>query len=167
MHIMNALVSVSDKTDLIEFARELIDLGWTIYATEGTAKYLSSNGIPAKRLSEITGLKESKQIKTLHPAVFERIYSGFFGIVVVNLYEVNGIEDIDIGGVALLRASAKNYQKVLTVCKPSQYRELINNLKSGNSDENFRIRLAIEAFEYVVEYDSKIIEMLRRKIRNI
>ncbi len=164
---MNALVSVSDKTDLIEFAIELINLGWTIYATEGTAKYLSSNGIPTKRLSEITGLKESKQIKTLHPAVFERIYSGFFGIVVVNLYEVNEIGDIDIGGVALLRASAKNYQKVLPICKPSQYQEVIKKLKSGNINEDFRIRLAIEAFEYIVEYDSKIIEMLRRKSRNI
>ena len=164
---MNALVSVSDKTDLIEFARELINLGWTIYATEGTARYLSSNGIQTKRLSEITGLRESKQIKTLHPAVFERIYSGFFGIVVVNLYEVKEIEDVDIGGVALLRASAKNYQKVLPICKPSQYREVIDRLKSDNIDEDFRIRLAIEAFEYVVEYDGKIIEMLRRKIRNI
>ncbi len=164
---MNALISVSDKTNLAEFAKELIDLGWNIYATEGTAKYLISNGIPTKRLSEITGLKESKQIKTLHPAVFERIYSGFFGIVVVNLYEVNEIEDVDIGGVALLRASAKNYQKVLPICKPSQYKEVIGKLKSDSIDEDFRIRLAIEAFEYIVEYDSKIIEKLRRKIRNI
>ncbi len=164
---MNALISVSDKTNLIEFAKELTSLGWVIYATEGTANYLESNGIRAKRLSEITGLKESKQIKTLHPAVFERIYSGFFGMVVVNLYEVREIDDIDIGGVSLLRASAKNYRKVLPICKPSQYLEVIERLKDGRIDEDFRLRLAIETFEYIIRYDGKIIEMLRRKSRNI
>jgi len=164
---MNALISVSDKTNLIEFAKELTSLGWVIYATEGTANYLESNGIRTKRLSEITGLKESKQIKTLHPAVFERIYSGFFGMVVVNLYEVREIDDIDIGGVSLLRASAKNYRKVLPICKPSQYLEAIERLKDGRIDEDFRLRLAIETFEYIIRYDGEIIEMLRRKSRNI
>ncbi len=164
---MNVLISVSDKKNLIEFAEELTSLGWTIYATEGTASYLENHKIQVKRLAEITGLKESKQIKTLHPAVFERIYSGFFGMVVVNLYEVKGIEDIDIGGVALLRASAKNYQKVLPICKPSQYPEVIERLKGGRIDENFRLRLAIETFEYIIKYDSEILEMLRRKSRNI
>lgn len=164
---MNALISVSDKTNLIEFAKELTSLGWVIYATEGTANYLESNGIRTKRLSEITGLKESKQIKTLHPAVFERIYSGFFGMVVVNLYEVREIDDIDIGGVSLLRASAKNYRKVLPICKPSQYLEVIERLKDGRIDEDFRLRLAIETFEYIIRYDGEIIEMLRRKSRNI
>jgi len=103
--VKNALISVSNKENLVEFAKKLKDLGYTIYATNGTAKFLESNGVEVKRLSEITKLKESKTVKTLHPEVFERIYNGFFDIVVVNLYDPT--EEIDIGGVAILRARLK------------------------------------------------------------
>ncbi len=164
---MNALISVSDKTGVAEFAKSLKDLGFEIYATEGTASYLEQKGIDVRRLAEITDIKETRQIKTLHPAVFERIYSGFFSVVVVNLYELNDIEDIDIGGVALLRASAKNYAKTLVVCNPERYPEIVERLKRNEIDEKFRLELALEAFEYVVEYDTKVIKMLRRKIKNI
>ena len=164
---MNALISVNDKTDIAKFAKSLKDMGFEIYATDGTARYLEQKGIDVRRLAEITGIKETKQIKTLHPAVFERIYSGFFSVVVVNLYEPNSIDNIDIGGVALLRASAKNYIKTLVVCNPKRYSEVAERLKRNEIDEKFRLELALEAFEYVVEYDSRVVKMLRRKIKNI
>ncbi len=158
-------MSVADRRGLDELAKGLEDLGWTIYATEGTANFLESKGIAVRRLSEITGLKETKRIKTLHPEVFERIYSGFFGMVVVNLYDPE--EEIDVGGVALLRASAKCYDLCIPVCRPERYGDVLERLRSGVIDEYFRLELALEAFEYVVEYDRKVIEKLRRKIRNI
>ena len=164
---MNTLVSVWDKTGIVELSKELVDMGWTVYATEGTANYLESKGVSVKRLSEVTGLKESKLIKTLHPTVFEHIYSGFFGIVVVNLYDVKEVQDMDIGGVALLRASVKNYRKVLPVCRPSLYEEVIERLKSNGIDEGFRLRLAIEAIKYVIDYDRRILRILEKKIKNI
>jgi len=162
---MNVLVSVWDKTGIVDFSKKLTEMGWTIYATEGTANHLESNGIPVRRLSEITGLKESKSIKTLHPSIFERIYSGFFEMVVVNLYDVKDVHDMDIGGVALLRASVKNYKKVLPVCRPSLYREVIDRLDS--IDDDFRLKLAMEAMKYVIDYDREILRMLEKKIRNI
>ena len=164
---MNALVSVWDKTGLTEFAEGLVGLGWTIYATEGTARYLESKGIPVRRLSELTGLEESEKIKTLHPAVFERIYSGFFKIVVVNLYELKDVEGLDVGGVALLRASVKSYKNVLPVCRPELYGEVLNRLKADGIEEDFRLRLAAEAMRYVIDYDRRILEKLEKKIRNI
>jgi phosphoribosylaminoimidazolecarboxamide formyltransferase/IMP cyclohydrolase len=157
---VNALISVSDKSGLLEFAKGLTDLGYTIYTTEGTAKFLEGKGIPAKRLSDITGIVESKTIKTLHPEVFKRIYEGFFDLVVVNLYKP---EEIDIGGVALLRAGAKNYDKVLVVCDPKDYSLVLERLRYG-VDDVFRLKLAIKAFEYVIDYDKKVVEMLKRKL---
>ena len=156
----NALISVSNKENLVEFAKKLKDIGYTIYATNGTAKFLESNGVEVKRLSEITKLKESKTVKTLHPEVFERIYNGFFDIVVVNLYDPT--EEIDIGGVAILRASAKNYKKVLVVCDVDDYDEVIKKIKYG-VDEKFKLKLAVKAFEYVIDYDKKVVEILKSK----
>jgi len=159
--VKNALVSVSNKDKLVGFAKELRSLGYTIYATDGTAKFLENNGINVKKLSEITKLKESKTIKTLHPEVFKRIYNGFFDLVVVNLYDP---VEVDIGGVAILRASAKNYEKVLVVCDVEDYDEVVKRLKYG-IDEKFRLKLAIKAFEYVVDYDKKVVDILKSKLR--
>ncbi len=153
-----ALISVSDKRDLVEFARKLKELDYDIYATDGTAKFLKENGVEVKRLSELTGLEESKIIKTLHPEVFRRIYSGFFDLIVVNLYDPK--EEIDIGGVTLLRAGAKNYKNVLTVCDVNDYKYVVELLKKGIDDE-IRLRFAIKAIEYVLEYDKKVLEIYR------
>ncbi len=162
---MNALISVNNKEGLIEFVKRLIDLGYHIYATEGTAKFLEDAGLKVRRLSEITGITESKELKTLHPEVFRRIYSGFFDLIVVNLYKP---EEIDIGGVAILRAGAKNYDKVLVVCDPKDYPLVLEKLKSG-VDDDFRLELAIKAFEYVIDYDRRVVRILKenRKYREM
>jgi phosphoribosylaminoimidazolecarboxamide formyltransferase/IMP cyclohydrolase len=157
----NALISVSDKRGLVDFVKRLIDMGYQIYATDGTANFLGENGIGVKRLSEITGLKESKALKTLHPEVFNRIYNGFFDLVVVNLYEPS---EIDIGGVALLRASAKAFDRVLVVCDVEDYDRVVEKLKVG-VDESFRLEMAIKTFKYVVDYDLRVIEILKRSKR--
>ena len=158
----NALISVSNKDGIVEFAKELVNLGYTIYATDGTAKFLENNGIKVRRLHELTRLEESKTIKMLHPEVFRRIYSGFFDLVVVNLYDPT---EIDIGGVAVLRACAKNYTKILTVSDVRDYKKVVESLKCG-IDERFRLKLAIKAFEYVVDYDKRVIEMLKLKLKS-
>ncbi len=158
---MNVLVSVHDKTGLVEFLRRLPDP--TVYATEGTAKYLEERGIEVRRISEITGLVESRTLKTLHPEVFRRIYSGFFDMVVVNLYE----DEIDVGGSAILRAAVKNYKIVLPVSNPKRYDEVVEKIRDNRVDEVFRLKLAIEALEHVIERDRRALEKLRRKTKNI
>ncbi len=158
---MNVLVSVHDKTGLVEFFRKLPNL--RIYATEGTAKFLEKNGIDVRRLSEITGLVESRNLKTLHPEVFRRIYSGFFDVVVVNLYE----NEIDVGGSAILKAAVKNYERVLPVSNPKRYDEVAERIRMNRVDEDFRLKLVIEALEHVIEHDRRALEKLRRKTKNI
>jgi len=155
---MRALISVSNKEGIAKFAARLKELGIEILATEGTAKYLEEEGIKVRRVSELTGLEESHQLKTLHPLVYEAIFSGEIGIVVVNLYPFEKepcIDNIDIGGVALLRAAAKNYKSCLAVSRPEQYDEVVETLKKGVTEE-FRLKLACEAFEYVAAYDKAI-----------
>jgi len=158
LKVMRALISVSNKEGIAEFAARLEEMDIKILATEGTAKYLEENRIRVRRLSELTGLKESHQLKTLHPAVYEAIFSGEIGIVVVNLYSFEKepcIENIDIGGVSLLRAAAKNYKHCLVVSSPESYDEVVANLENGIS-EQFRLKLACKAFERVAAYDEAI-----------
>ncbi|AEA47975.1 phosphoribosylaminoimidazolecarboxamide formyltransferase [Archaeoglobus veneficus] len=162
---MRALISVSNKEGVAEFTAKLEEMGIEIFATEGTARSLEERGVRVRRLSELTGLKETHQLKTLHPAIYEAIFSGEIGMVVVNLYpfeEEPCIENIDIGGVTLLRAAAKNYRRCLAVSKPEQYDDVIKNLKEGLTEE-FRLKLASEAFEYVAAYDKAIAEWFRTK----
>ncbi len=157
---MRALISVSSKEGVAEFAAKLEEMGIEILATEGTAKHLEERGVKVKRMSELTGLKETHLLKTLHPAVYEAIFSGEIGMVVVDLYpfeENPCIENIDIGGVTLLRAAAKNYRQVLVISSPEQYREVIVNLLKGVTEE-FRLKLACKAFERIARYDAAISE---------
>ncbi len=153
---MNALISVWRKDGLLEFVRGLIDLGYEIYATEGTARFLRSHGLDVRRLSEITGMTESKHIKTLHPEVFKRIYDGFFKIVVVNLYE----DEMDVGGVAVLRAGVKMYKDVLVVCDPRDYKSVLERIGRGVNDE-FKLKLAMKALEYIIDYDRRFLDKLK------
>lgn len=149
---MRALISVSDKDGLDKFARALKDLGFEIYATNGTARFLEERGIEVKRLSEITGLKESENLKTLHPEVFRRIFDGFFDLIVVNLYE----DRIDVGGVALIRAGVK--ANALIVCRKEDYDLVLNAIKHGR---DVRKILHVKALEYLIENDRRILETLR------
>jgi phosphoribosylaminoimidazolecarboxamide formyltransferase/IMP cyclohydrolase len=166
-----ALFSVSDKTGAAELARALSERGCVIYATGGTRELLAAHGIDAHDVEEITGFPPlfGGRIKTLHPKLFGAILFDRdsasdrdqarkyaihpFSTVVVNLYPP---PEIDIGGVALLRAAAKNHKHVTVLSHPSQYGEFLAALPNGGLDEAARKRLAIRAFECTAEYDAGI-----------
>ncbi|MCU0652330.1 MAG: bifunctional phosphoribosylaminoimidazolecarboxamide formyltransferase/IMP cyclohydrolase [Candidatus Omnitrophica bacterium] len=161
--VKRALVSVSDKTGIVDFARELNKLGVEILSTGGTAKALRENNIPVKDVSEYTGFPEmlDGRVKTLHPKIHAGLLAlrenqehmetlkkhdiGLIDMVVVNLYPFEKviqkpgvkieevIENIDIGGPSMLRSAAKNHQSVAVICNPSRYLEVIDELKKNNS----------------------------------
>ncbi len=192
--ITNALLSVSDKTGIVELAQELHSLGINIISTGGTAALLSQQGIPVKSVSSITDFPEimDGRVKTLHP----KIHGGLLGVldneehrnameyhgiesidlVIINLYPFEKtvqnpqssheeiIENIDIGGPAMVRASAKNYLWTAIVVNPDRYGEIISDLQAtGTLDSNLRLQLAREAFEHTSYYDGLIAEYLRKK----
>ncbi len=160
---MRALISVSDKTGVVEFAKELVGLGAQIISTGGTYAKLKEEGVPAVEISEITGFPEclDGRVKTLHPAVhagllamrsnpehmkqLETLDIQPIDIVVVNLYpfkatilkdgvtRAEAVENIDIGGPTMLRSAAKNYQDVAVVTDPSDYQKVLSELKAGGS----------------------------------
>ncbi len=192
MKIKRALISVSDKTGIVDFAKELQNLGVEIISTGGTYNYLIRNGVNALKIEDVTGFPEllNGRIKTLHPKILGGILAvrdnpehieqlNKFGIplidlVVVNLYPFSSfisegdfkledaIEQIDIGGVTLLRASAKNYKYVAGVVNPKRYKEIISELKSNGCElsERTRLSLAIEIFQHTSGYDAKIANFL-------
>lgn len=167
-----ALISVTDKTGIVEFAEELVKLGVEIISTGGTANILRNQGIPVIDVSEVTGFPEilDGRVKTLHP----KIHGGILGrrdvanhvdtmekhgikpidIVVVNLYAFEktvakkgctldeAIENIDIGGPTLLRAAAKNYKDVTVIVDPSDYAIIIKELKD-TGQTSIKTRLAL------------------------
>lgn len=184
-----ALISVTDKSQLVEFTQELVMLGWDIWASSGTASELRKNGIEANELSDYTGMGEmfGGRIKTLHPAIYAGILARDipededvlakrnwlrFDLVVVNLYPFEkviqsqnidlekAIENIDIGGVTLLRAAAKNFQRVLVVCDPADYSVVIDALKGDHNTEALRRSLAWKAFMVTSHYDALITSFL-------
>src|SRR3977135_4507548 len=188
---MNALLSVSDKSGLVEFARGLDGLGVTIYATGGTERALHEANVPVHALQELTGFPEmlDGSVKTLHPNLQSRILAGrdeprhlqeladrelkLIDLVVVNLYPfvktvasgaryAETIESIDIGGVTLLRAAAKNHDHVLPVVRPSDYPAVLEALKDpGGTSASLRRHLAAVAFAHTAAYDAAIGEHLR------
>ncbi|MFH1049871.1 MAG: bifunctional phosphoribosylaminoimidazolecarboxamide formyltransferase/IMP cyclohydrolase [bacterium] len=160
--IKTALISVSDKTGLIEFAEELVKLGIEIYSTGGTAKLLKDLEIPVKSVSELTGFPEimDGRVKTLHPNVHAGLLARLdvdshvnqmkdlniksIDLLVVNLYPFEEtlargsqheelVENIDIGGPTMLRSAAKNYQWSAPIVNPSRYTEIIQMLKENNN----------------------------------
>ncbi len=179
---MRALISVYDKTGLEEFAGSLAEMGWELFSTGGTEKSIKEAGLKVTNISELTGYPDmlGGRVKTLHPAVFASILAredqqqeleGFnlkpLGLVCVNLYPFESalaegksgselLEYIDIGGVSLLRAAAKNYSRVITVSSPEDYRAVIEQLKKGPVGEETRKKLASKAFNATCAYDAAI-----------
>lgn len=184
--IKNALISVFYKDNLEEIARKLLEMGVKIFSTGGTMDFLESKNIPVEAVEELTSYPSilGGRVKTLHPKVFGGILSRrhneqdnaqlaeygipTFDLVVVDLYpfeetvnsgasEENIIEKIDIGGISLIRAAAKNYRDVLIVSSRKQYPQLLNLLEEKQStDLEDRKRFAMEAFKLSSEYDSAI-----------
>lgn len=192
MTFRQALISVSSKEGVVEFARALHGLGTSIISSGGTAKTLSENGIPCREISEVTGFPEilDGRVKTLNPKIHGGILArrsrkthleelnkhgiAPIDIVVVNLYPFEAtisklppaeagqevpqeaIENIDIGGVALLRAAAKNFEDVLVVSDPSDYAAVIERIKTKAVTPEFRRELAAKAFRHTAYYDGLI-----------
>ncbi len=184
--VARALLSVSDREGLADFARGLRDLGVALFATEGTATFLRENGVEATNLEDVTGLGAilEGRVKTLHPKVhaailavptkdahrrdLKAIDAEPFGLVVVNLYpfvetvrkggsDADVIENIDIGGVALLRSAAKNATHVAVVSSPAQYAGVLDELRtSGSLSRQTRETLALDAFALTSAYDAAI-----------
>ena len=187
--IRYALLSVSDKTGILDFARILNSLNIKIISTGGTATLLEKFKLPVIRISEYTGFPEimDGRIKTLHP----KIHGGLLGrrgideaimlkhdiklidLVVVNLYPFEkvtehdkctlrmAIENIDIGGLTILRASAKNYSFVTVLIDPSDYDRVTRQLERiGSTDDATRLNLAVKTFEHTAHYDGVIANFL-------
>ena len=163
-----ALISVSDKTGLLDFARALVSLGYEIIATGGTGRHLRENQIPCQLVEDLTGLKESSRVKTLHPAIYKPLLEGGddpIEILVCNLYPFEKnldkgldelIELIDIGGVSLIRAGVKNYSQVAVIIDPADYPSVLEKIKGGEADIRLRQRLAKKAIAFVSYYDRLI-----------
>ena len=187
-----ALLSVFDKSGLLDFARGLTGLGWELLASGGTAKLLLSNNIQVTEVADYTGSPEilGGRVKTLHPAIhggllarntkedFDQLQSlGWapIDLVAVNLYPfestiakpdvslAEAIEQIDIGGVALIRAAAKNHDRVTLVCDPQDYPAVLQSLSAGGVDQSMRAGLALKGFRLTSHYDQAIANYLDRE----
>ena len=187
MKIRRALISVSDKTGIVEFARKLHDAGVEIVSTGGTMKALKEAGVPVTYVSDVTGFPEimDGRVKTLNPYIHGGILAvrdnpkhvremkehkiTAIDMVVVNLYPfketiarpdvtlAEAIENIDIGGPAMIRAAAKNFKFVTVVTNPERYDEIAAAVaKDGCVSGMLRMQLAKEAFAHTADYDQAI-----------
>lgn len=195
MRINRALLSVSNKTGIVELAKFLHEIGVEIISTGGTMQAIRDAGIPVTYVSDVTGFPEimDGRVKTLNP----KIHGGILAVrsnpehmaalakheikpidlVVVNLYpfketiakpgvtEAEAIENIDIGGPAMVRASAKNFRDVIIVTNPARYSSLMAMLSQhGDADITTRKTLAKEAFNHTSEYDAAITAYLEKQL---
>ncbi len=188
---MRALLSVSNKDGIVEFGQQLAGLGYELVSTGGTFSALNDAGLDVLQVSDVTGSPEmlDGRVKTLHPAIHGGILArrdlethrqqmeefGITGIdvVVVNLYpfeatlqqpgidEQAAIENIDIGGPAMVRAAAKNFAHVVIVTDPSDYEAVADHLQQGSLTHEVRRQLAAKAFGHVSTYDALVAEYLR------
>jgi phosphoribosylaminoimidazolecarboxamide formyltransferase/IMP cyclohydrolase len=189
-----ALISVSDKTGVVDFAKELSLLGYEIISTGGTAEALTQAGIEVINVSDITGFPEclDGRVKTLHPKIhagilamrdndehmrqLDRLGIEPIDIVAINLYPFKqtvlkdgvtfeqAIENIDIGGPTMIRAAAKNYQDVAVVVDPVDYTLLVDKLKEGELSVEVKKHLAFKVFEHTSAYDALISDYLRGQL---
>ncbi|MCC7364368.1 MAG: bifunctional phosphoribosylaminoimidazolecarboxamide formyltransferase/IMP cyclohydrolase [Dehalococcoidia bacterium] len=187
---MRALLGVYDKTGIQDFARGLTGLGWELVSTGGTFATVSAAGIAVRKVEEVTHFPEmlDGRVKTLHPGVHGGILArrdlpahmasiaehgiGAIDLVCVNLYPFvqtvtragvsfeEGVENIDIGGPAMIRAAAKNHPDVIVIVDPADYGRVLEQLASGGVTREERRRLAWKAFAHVAAYDSAVSEWL-------
>jgi len=188
---VRAIVSVYDKTGVVDFARGLSELGIEILSTGGTQAALAQAGIPVTSVSDVTGFPEilGGRVKTLHPSIhggilarrgearhmeeLGRLKIRPVDLVVVNLYPFSEtaarpgasqeeiLEMIDVGGPTMLRAAAKNYQDVVVLVDPADYEPVLGELRAGTVSEATRRKLAVKAFQHTAFYDAQIANYLR------
>ena len=174
---MKALISVSDKTGVVEFAKGLVALGWEILSTSGTMKLLKESGVPVTSVSDVTGFPEicDGRVKTLHPKIHGALLARrdipehmkelkdndieTIDLVCVNLYPFretiakpdvtmeDAVEHIDIGGPSMLRSAAKNWESVTVVCNPADYETVLSEIKAGGNATR-ETRLKLSAKAY-------------------
>ena len=184
--VKRALISVSDKTGVTDVAKGLVDLGYEVLSTGGTLRAIAEANIPVTAVDEITGFPEilDGRVKTLHPNIhggllakrdqkehMEALKENHIepiDVVIVNLYpfketlqkpgvsEDEIIENIDIGGPSMLRAAAKNFKDVLVIVDPSDYQDVLAEIKTGTIDEAKRKTLAAKVFRHTAHYDAMI-----------
>ncbi len=191
--IRRALISVSDKTGIIELAQQLVSTGVELLSTGGTAKLIAEAQIAVTEISDYTGFPEmmAGRVKTLHP----KVHGGILGrrgiddaimqehsiepidLVIINLYPFektvakpdcsfdNAIENIDIGGPAMLRAAAKNHSDVAVVVDHADYSMILDELKGGTISDQLRFSLAVKAFEHTARYDGAIANYFGRLVQ--
>ncbi len=184
-----ALISVSNKNGVVEFAQGLEALGWEIISTGGTFSLLQSSGIKVTKVAEVTGFPEilDGRVKTLHPNIHGGILArrspehmkeleqnkiDTIDLVAVNLYPFRetiqrpgvtleeAIENIDIGGPTMIRSAAKNHQGVIVVVGPEDYPTILQNLEGGGVSTEMRFKLAKKAFAHTAFYDSMIAQYM-------
>ena len=192
--IERAIISVTDKTSVVDFAKSLSEIGVQILSTGGTARVLREGGLSVMDISEHTGFPEmlDGRVKTLHP----KVHGGLLGLrdkpehvrvmkehgienidlLVVNLYQFEktvaregvsleeAIENIDIGGPAMLRSSAKNFKDVTVIVDPADYKAVLKEMKElgGATSLETRFRLAKKVFQLTHSYDGAISEYLKK-----
>jgi phosphoribosylaminoimidazolecarboxamide formyltransferase/IMP cyclohydrolase len=190
---MNALISVSDKTGVVELAEGLHLLGIRLLSTGGTAKLLTAKGLPVTEVAEVTGFPEmlDGRVKTLHPKVHGGLLArrdvpehmqalkehgiDTIDLLVVNLYPFeatvakpgcsleDAIENIDIGGPAMVRSAAKNWKDVAVLTDATQYDTVLGELRTGGSiSDQTKFALAVAAFNRISNYDAAISDYLSR-----
>ena len=194
IRVSRALISVSDKSGLIELAKALSVAGVKLVSTGSTAKQIAAAGLEVTEVSEVTGFPESLdgRVKTLHPSIHGGILADLrlaehrkqleelgiepFELVIVNLYPFvesikagargsEAIEQIDIGGPAMVRAAAKNHDNVAIVVSPDFYPQLISEVQAGGTTLDFRRELAVAAFSHTANYDSAVSSHLASEFR--
>ncbi|MBN1455222.1 MAG: hypothetical protein JW945_03080 [Methanomicrobia archaeon] len=167
---MKAIISVHDKTKLVELAKTLHERGIELLATEGTARAIQSNGTPVTPVAAFTGTPEllGGKVKTLHPRIHAEIATGEIGVIVVNLIPPDPeaedpLDGMDIGGVALIRNGIKHFEHVTVIVNPASYNDVDAELrKEGKIARHTNLRLAKEAMSYLLLYDAKIARLLEQ-----
>ncbi len=186
------LISVSDKSSVVDFAKALEELGWDIISTQGTGKLLRDNGVKVTTISELTGFPEilNGRVKSLHPKIHAGLlakrteqhmeelreqYIEPFDIAAINLYPFEdiiskdhkfeeAIEHIDIGGPTMIRAAAKNFEYVAVIVDPADYGKVVQEVREkGEVSRETKYELARKAFAHTARYDSIISSYLNRK----
>ena len=187
-----AVLSVADKKGLVPFADELVRLSFELVSTGGTAALLREAGLPVSNVTELTGFPEimDGRVKTLHPRVHGGLLAragvddgalaehgiGLIDLLVVNLYpfervsadpastEAEAIENIDVGGPAMLRAAAKNHERVSVVVDVADYEPILEHYRGGEPPAEYKRRLAAKAFAHTAAYDAHIASYLRSRL---